>query len=83
MATQQQPHWLLRPATIRRLWLLFAGLLLLTLVPDLFIEQYDHFGIEGSFGFYAWYGFATCAAMVVVAKLLGYLLKRPDDYYGD
>jgi hypothetical protein len=28
------------------------------------------------------YGFFSCAAMIVVAKLLGLLLKRPDTYYG-
>ncbi len=76
-------HWLTTPKAIRRLWILFAGILLLTLLPDLFIAQYDHFGIEGSFGFYAWYGFLTCAAMVVAAKLLGKFLKRSDDYYDD
>ena len=34
------------------------------------------------FGFNAWFGFAACAAMIVVAKALAVLLKRPDSYYG-
>lgn len=76
-------YWQLLPENVRRLWLLFAGVLLLTLLPDLFIEQHEQFGLEGSFGFFAWYGFATCTVMVVVAKLLGFLLKRRDDYYDD
>lgn len=46
-------HWLTRPRSIRRLKVGFAGVLLLTLIPDLFIDQYEHFGIEGSFGFFA------------------------------
>jgi hypothetical protein len=76
-----KPHWLTTPRSIRRLWWLFAGILALTVVPDFFAVQYAHFGVDGSFGFYAWYGFLTCAAMVVAAKLLGKLLKRSDDYY--
>jgi len=76
-----QPHWLVRPATIRRLWLAFAAILGLSVLAGFFVQQHDHFGIEGSFGFYAWYGFVTCVAMVVLAKLLGILLKRPEDYY--
>ena len=79
--SESQRHWLGRPRTVRWLWVGFVDVLILTLVPDLFIEQYEHFGLEGGFGFYAWYGFATCTAMVVVAKLLGRLLKRPDDFY--
>ena len=37
----------------------------------------------GWFGFHAWYGFLTCAAMIVFAKCLGLLIKRPDTYYGE
>jgi hypothetical protein len=79
--SDEQKHWLVRPETIRMLWLVFGGILALTAVAGLFIEQYDHFGIEASFAFYAWYGFITCVGMVVLAKLLGIFLKRPDDYY--
>jgi hypothetical protein len=35
-----------------------------------------------TFGFSAWFGFASCAALVIVAKFLfGGLFKRPEDYY--
>ena len=78
---EKQTHWLLRPRGIRLLWLVFAGILGLSVLAGLLVHPHEHFGIEGSFGFYAWYGFLTCVAMVVLAKLLGILLKRPDDYY--
>lgn len=77
----KQQHWLVRPATIRLLWLAFAIILGLSVSAGFFVQQHAHFGIEGSFGFYAWYGFISCVAMVVLAKLLGILLKRPEDYY--
>ena len=76
-------HWLVRPKTIRLLWIAFIVILVLTVIPDFFIHQYDEFGLEGSFGFYAWFGFGSCVLMVVGAKVLGYVLKRESRYYGD
>lgn len=76
-----QQHWLVRPKTIRLLWVGFIAVLAATVIAGLFVEQHDHFGVEGSFAFFAWYGFLTCVAMVVFAKLLGIFLKRPEDYY--
>ena len=32
-------------------------------------------------GFNAVYGFLSCVAMVLFARVLGWLVKRPDDYY--
>lgn len=78
-----QKHWLVQSETIRLLWKVLFALLALLLFADLFIHQHEVFGIEGSFGFFAWYGFFTCVAMVLVAKLLGVLLKRTDTYYED
>lgn len=79
----EQQHWLVRPATIRRLWIGFGIILLLTLVAQFFIGIHDYFTADGVFGFYAFFGFFSCVAMVVVAKLLGLLLKRPDTFYDD
>lgn len=76
-----EQHWLTRPATIRKLWIGFIAVLALTVIFGLFIDFHDHFGVESSVGFYAWYGFGTCVLMVVGAKLLGKVLKRPDNYY--
>ena len=78
--SDQDKHWLVRPETIRMLWLVFGGILALTVITGLFVEQYDHFGIEATFAFYAWYGFITCVGMVVGAKLLGIFLKRRETW---
>jgi RsiW-degrading membrane proteinase PrsW (M82 family) len=74
-------HWLLRKENIRKLWIIFIVILIVTVVAGFFVHQHDHFGIEDSVGFFAWYGFITCVGMVVFAKLLGVFLKRPEDYY--
>lgn len=78
---QQGDHWLVRPATIRVLWIVFALILALTALLDLLVKHHPHFGFDGTFGFGAWFGFATCVVLVLFAKLLGVLLKRPDTYY--
>jgi hypothetical protein len=81
-------HWLYRPENQPKLWALLFLILLLSLLPELFIHHHSHFPqlafkLDTRVGFYAWYGFITCAAMVVLAKVLGIFLKRPDDYYDD
>lgn len=76
-------HWLVRPRTIRRLWIgssiVLAGLVLL----DLLVPRHPHFGIEGTFGFSAWYGFVSCVVLVLISNALGAGLKRSDSYYDD
>lgn len=74
-------HWLTRPDTIRRLWIVFIVILVATVLADLAVEHHPMFGIDGTFGFGAWYGFASCAILIGIAKALGVFLKRPDSYY--
>lgn len=76
-------HWLVRPATIRRLWAGASVVLAVVVALDLVIDHHPYFGIEGTLGFGAWFGFGACVALVLVAKALGALLKRPDTYYDD
>ncbi|HWQ38727.1 MAG TPA: hypothetical protein VNM24_08990 [Burkholderiales bacterium] len=76
-------HWLVRPATIRLLWALFVAALVAVVLVQLVVPVPGHFGIDGRFGFGAWFGFGSCATMILVAKLLGALLKRKDTYYDD
>jgi hypothetical protein len=74
-------HWLVRPATIRKLWWIFGAILAATVVAQFFIHVHGYFNVDEWPGFNALYGFLTCVGMVVFAKLLGFALKRPDDYY--
>ncbi|MFW6093918.1 MAG: hypothetical protein ACODAC_08095 [Pseudomonadota bacterium] len=73
--------WLSRPATIRKLWIGFGVVLALTVLAQLVFEIEGYFGIDGWFGFAAAFGFFSCVAMVLVAKALGAVLKRSDEYY--
>lgn len=78
---RKDDHWLARPDTIRKLWWLFSALLVALVAAQIFIKVKGYFTIDGWFGFGAAFGFLSCAIMVVAAKLLGYVLKRPEDYY--
>lgn len=75
-------HWLDEPRNVQRLWRGFLAVLALTVLAEAVVVLHPHFGIDGLFGFHAWFGFLSCAAMIVVAKGLALALKRPDTYYG-
>lgn len=74
-------HWLARPTTIKLLWRIFAGVLALTVLAQVVIGIKGYFGVDGWFAFGAVFGFLSCLAMVLVAKGLGFVLKRDEDYY--
>ena len=73
--------WLVRPATIRLLWGILWVVLALTVAAHLVIEVKGYFVIDAWYGFGAAFGFLACVLMVIVAKALGVLLKRDQDYY--
>lgn len=79
--SQGDDHWLVRPRIIRRLWIAFALVLASTVLAQAGVAIKAYFGIDGWPGFAAAFGFLCCLILVLVAKLLGRLLKRPDDYY--
>lgn len=73
----------MRPATIRKLWWIFAVVLAFTVLAQLVFPIKGYFGVDGWFGFGAAYGFLACLAMVLLAKGLGVILKRDQDYYDE
>lgn len=79
----QHEHWLVRPETIRRLWWGGSIVLALTVVAQFLVPVKGYFGIDNWFAFGALFGFGACALMVLFAKLLGLLLKRHENYYGE
>jgi sterol desaturase/sphingolipid hydroxylase (fatty acid hydroxylase superfamily) len=79
--TKQTDHWLARPSTIKLLWRIFIVVLVVLVLAQALIYVKGYFGVDRWFGFGAVFGFLSCLAMVLVAKGLGYALKRPEDYY--
>lgn len=69
--------------SIRILWIVFIAVLAATVVAQPFVDWHPHFAVESFFGFNALYGFLACAALILVAKAIGLLVKRPEDYYDE
>ena len=78
------PSRLYQPEMVKKLWTVSLVVLGLLVLLDIFISHHRYFGVDGTFGFYAWYGLITCVAMVVVSKkVVGLILTRKDTYYDD
>ena len=77
----EDDSWLSRPSTIRLLWRIFAVVLVLSVAAQFAFKVKGYFGLDGWLGFGAAYGFLSCLVMVLVAKALGWVLKRDERYY--
>ncbi len=74
--------WFDHPQNIKRLKIVFYILLALLVLPDFFIHKHSLFSsIEAVPGFYALFGFISCVAIILISKLLGFVLKKNEDYY--
>ena len=74
-------HWLYTDEGRRTVWRTGIFILAITIITEFFIKLHPHFPIEEYFAFYAFFGFLSCIVMVIFAKLLGFLIKRKDNYY--
>ena len=73
----------MRESTIRKLWWGGSAILAITVLLELVWPHKGYFGIDDWFSFGAVFGFLSCVAMVLVAKGLGYVLKRSEEYYAE
>lgn len=53
----------------------------LVLLAEPLVHKHGDFAVEGWFGFHGLFGFVACVALVLAAKALRRILKRPADYY--
>ena len=81
MKTEHSDHWLVRPRTIKTLW--YGSILVLasTIALEFVIPIKSYFSVDNWTGFGAIFGFISCLMMVLLAKGLGYVLKRDEGYY--
>jgi hypothetical protein len=59
----------------------FYVCLIILVALDLVVHRHIYHPWESLFGFHAWYGFAACWILVVVAKQMRRVLMRSEDYY--
>jgi hypothetical protein len=82
MQTQRQ-HLFDKPENLKRLLRVLYLLCMLLLAGDLFYHRHVQHPWESLWGFYGLYGFVACVSLVLIAKQLRRLLKRPEGYYND
>lgn len=70
-----------RNAVPRGLWLALVVLAGLTVIAEFFIHHHGYFGVDEGFAFYGWYTLVCAVAGVVVARAVGAVLGRGEDYH--
>lgn len=68
---------------IKKCWMGLAILLLFTLIAELLWYQIPEkaLQLESYPFFYAWFPAFVSLILIIIAKILGFILKRPSDYY--
>lgn len=74
-------YWLDDPNNVDRLVRVFYAICVVLVAIDVFVPKHGPYAIEHWFGFYGWFGFIACVALVLIAKQLRRVLMRPEDYY--
>lgn len=79
--TGDRRRWLDRKENVDKVyWGVWVFCALLFAVEP-FVHKHGDFAFESWFGFHGWFGFVACVGLVLAAKLLRIVLKRPEDYY--
>ena len=60
-----------------------AAVLAVLVLLDLVVTHYQHFGIDGTFGFAAWFGALVTFVLVMLALMVGSLFRAPESTYDD
>jgi len=79
--SETKKYWLDRSENVTKLFHVVWGVGIALLVAELFLRKHEEFGFAGWFGFYAFFGFVACVTLVLTAKALRRILRRPEDYY--
>ena len=74
-------HWILKKGSIKKLWICSVLLLITLVLVQTIFQIKGHFEVESWLGFGAWFGFLACVVMILFSKLLGMVVKKPEDYY--
>ena len=78
---ERRPYWLDRPQNVTQLYRALWAVGIALVLAELFVRRHEDLALAEWFGFYALFGFVACVVLVVTAKALRRVLKRPEDYY--
>ena len=73
----------MNPKTIKKLKWIFYAVLIIVFVADFLVERHHaSFPWDSIPGFSAFYGFISCAAIIIISKIIGHAwLMKKEDYY--
>ncbi len=75
--------WVDRPGSANKIFRALAVVCGLLFLADFTFEKHGYFDVEHLPGFFGAYGFIMFTGLILAAKGLRVLIKRPEDYYGD
>lgn len=75
--------WVDKPGSASKIFLALAVICLGLFLLDFTFEHHGHFEVEHIPGFFGAYGFIMFTGLILLAKALRVLIKRPEDYYGE
>ncbi len=75
--------WVDKPGSANKIFWALTVLCGVLFLADFTYDKHGHFHIEDIPGFYGIYGFISFTGLILIAKTLRVLIKRPEDYYGD
>lgn len=75
--------WVDKPGSATKIVTALAVVCVLLGLADFTYHKHVHFEIEEIPNFYGFYGFIMFSALILAAKVLRTIIKRPEDYYGD
>lgn len=81
MKQGERRRWLDRKENVDKVYWSVWVLCGLLFAAEPLVHKHGEFAFEDWFGFHGLYGFVACVALVIAAKGLRVLLKRPEDYY--
>lgn len=75
--------WVDRPGSVRKIIIALTLVCAVLFLLDFTYTKHAHFDVEYIPGFYGIYGFVMFTGLIIAAKILRSIIKRPEDYYGD
>ena len=75
--------WVDKPGSVNKIIWTLALVCGLLFLADFTFEKHGYFDIEHLPGFFGVYGFVMFTGLILAAKGLRVLIKRPEDFYGD
>lgn len=75
--------WVDKPGSANKIFWALVVVCGLAFLADFTYEKHGHFDVENVPGFFAAYGFFMFTGLILAAKGLRVLIKRPEDFYGD